>query len=466
MKVPFVCCAFVLTGSLFAEQDTDALRKELEAFRTESTIRIQALENQLVVQQERATVDFDFQGYLRAGYGVDDNGNAQVAYQAPNADAKYRLGNEAETYLETIFLARTPPDVTGSADKKFDTQIRLGYSIPNSNNNENESTFSLREGYGTAAGLNPEDPRSGYWAGQRFYSRDQVHMNDFWYRDMTGYGGGIEQVNLGDRARFGIAWIGGSVDELDSDGTVFEDPAGQFRKDSVDVSLTEIASLGGQLSLMATYAYFNGDTVETEAGTVELLDGDGWAVNLYQDNELAEGVQNRIVLQYGVGVAYNFKGQLVLPTGLDRSLVGAQYDMEDIEQFRIIEDITIDHGGPVTGSGVLLYQKSDVGTATKESVEWVSAGIRPVYHFNQHYSIAAEAGWDYTEQSDGLDGSLFKVTLAPQVTPQMSVLSRPAIRLFVTYAWWSDDFQGLVGQPTHDGDTEGLSAGLQLETWW
>jgi maltoporin len=61
---------------------------------------------------------------------------------------------------------------------------------------------------------------------------------------------------------------------------------------------------------------------------------------------------------------------------------------------------------------------------------------------------------------------LFKLTFAPQITPEMSVVSRPALRLFFTYAWWTDDFTNLVGAPTHMGDTRGLSAGVQLETWW
>jgi hypothetical protein len=47
---------------------------------------------------------FRFQGYLRSGFGVDSDGKGQQPFQAPLAGAKYRLGNEAETYLETTFL--------------------------------------------------------------------------------------------------------------------------------------------------------------------------------------------------------------------------------------------------------------------------------------------------------------------------------------------------------------------------
>lgn len=458
----------------FADE-TEALRQEFEAYKSATETRMKSLESQLAGQQEdpklaalkeRGTLDFEFHGYLRAGYGVDGHGNAQSAFQAPNADAKYRLGNEAETYLETTFLTKTTPEATGSKDKKFETQIRLAYSIPNSNNAAYDSTFSLREAYGTAAGLLADNPTATWWAGQRFYSRVQVHMNDFWYRDMSGYGGGMENLDLGEKAKLGIAWIGGSIDELDSNGAVFQDPDGQLRKDSLDLSLTEIDALGGEFRALLTYSFFNGDSVSNTLAQYELEDSHGAAINLFQINKFKNGFENLAVAQYGTGAAYNFKALMAAPTGFQPASLAGSIETEGFRQFRLIDDLTYDNGGKISGSAVLLYQHMDLGDVPMNIVQWGSAGIRPVYHFDRNYSLATEAGWDYTDQEDGANGSLFKLTLAPQITPQMSVLSRPALRLFFTYAWWADDFEGLVGMPAHAGETEGLSAGVQLETWW
>lgn len=47
---------------------------------------------------------FEFHGYFRSGYGLNSVGGQQVAFQAPGTEAKYRLGNEAETYGEFIFV--------------------------------------------------------------------------------------------------------------------------------------------------------------------------------------------------------------------------------------------------------------------------------------------------------------------------------------------------------------------------
>ena len=45
------------------------------------------------LQQQLGT--FEFHGYFRSGYGLNSQGGQQVAFQAPGAGAKYRLGNEA-----------------------------------------------------------------------------------------------------------------------------------------------------------------------------------------------------------------------------------------------------------------------------------------------------------------------------------------------------------------------------------
>jgi maltoporin len=45
---------------------------------------------------------FEFHGYFRSGFGSNSRGGQQVAFEAPGAQAKYRLGNEAETYLQRL----------------------------------------------------------------------------------------------------------------------------------------------------------------------------------------------------------------------------------------------------------------------------------------------------------------------------------------------------------------------------
>lgn len=474
------CLAF----SAFTDESTDKLRQEFLAYKSQSEARIQELEKQNANQTDftqeeldrlrmlakRGTFDFEFHGYLRSGYGVSANGASQVTFQAPNASAKYRLGNEAETYLETTFMAKTPESMTGSPDINFKTVLTMAYAVETANSGNFQTEISLREAYGQAGGLISGNPGATWWVGQRFYSRIQVHMTDFWYRDMSGYGGGIEDVTIGDDAmHLGFAWIGGSIDTLNSDGTIAEDGT-VFRKDSFDLDLTNISSLGGEFRTQLTYSYFNGQTVDTDGGgtnNVELTDSHGASINFFQINEFENGFNNTAVLQLGYGAAFNFLGQMTLPNGVDIAAMpnGTVFDTEKIEQYRFVEDLIYDNGGKISGSATAVYQYSNANIPMGQ-VHWTSLGIRPVYHFDRNYSFATEAGWDYTDQKGGDSGSLFKLTFAPQITPQMSVLSRPSLRLFFTYAWWSNDFEGQVGNPAYSTDTAGFSTGVQLETWW
>jgi maltoporin len=160
---------------------------------------------------------FRFHGYLRSGFGVNGNGKALEPFRAPNADAKYRLGNEAEAYLETTFDYGVTPD--GDPGAFFDTRITVSYVTPTSRSNSFDTTVALREAWALARGVWKAQPGATFWAGQRFYDRHDLHMNDFYYRDMSGFGGGIDDIAAGERARIAVAWLGGAVDELDPNGS-------------------------------------------------------------------------------------------------------------------------------------------------------------------------------------------------------------------------------------------------------
>ncbi|HEY3495761.1 MAG TPA: carbohydrate porin, partial [Polyangiaceae bacterium] len=98
---------------------------------------------------------------------------------------------------------------------------------------------------------------------------------------------------------------------------------------------------------------------------------------------------------------------------------------------------------------------------------WVSAGARPIVHFTRNVNLALEGGLDWVkDEALATEGTLAKVTVAPQVSIGNRWASRPVIRAFVTGAFWSDDFVGRVGGPDYVDDKKGLNAGMQMEAWW
>jgi maltoporin len=40
------------------------------------------------------------------------------------------------------------------------------------------------------------------------------------------------------------------------------------------------------------------------------------------------------------------------------------------------------------------------------------------------------------------------------------------LRAFVTYAFWSDDFENIVGGEANANETAGLNFGVQVEAWF
>ena len=210
---------------------------------------------------------FRFQGYLRSGFGVAGTGDPQEAFRAPNAGAKYRLGNETEAYLETIFGYGMRPKDDPTAF--FDTRINVSYVTPTSNTNSFETTTALREAFVVATGVWKAQQDASFWAGQRFFDRHNVNMNDFFYRDLSGFGGGLDSVRLGGGPlRAGVAWLGGSVNELESDGSVPPPGSFQLSKNTFDLRLYGLPLAAGTLGVAFDLAVLGGDTVPFSGGDI------------------------------------------------------------------------------------------------------------------------------------------------------------------------------------------------------
>ncbi|MHC4760531.1 MAG: carbohydrate porin, partial [Planctomycetota bacterium] len=206
---------------------------------------IQQRQNQQILK-EKSEWGFEFHGYLRSGFGINSHGNSMT---------------------ETTFLSRMPEDILEEG-VTFDTQIRLAYVVDFDDSNNSDTDTSLREAFGIVRGVWKDIPQAAFWAGQRFYSRYDVHMNDFYYRDMSGYGGGVEDIPIwNESAQLSVALLGGSTDDLDSSGTQFDEDDYQLNMNTIDVGLSEMDLFGGKVAFYGTFSDFNGDTLtETSSG--------------------------------------------------------------------------------------------------------------------------------------------------------------------------------------------------------
>ena len=441
-------------GNIGTNATTDIL-----ALSRQNEADISAIQEQL----SKRLSGLEYHGYLRSGFGTSGNGEIQPAFQAPGAAKKYRLGNEAETYLEMAFKHSTQEEQVNNDKMSVDTQVRMALSTPMDNSAAAETTTSLREAFANAHGAIRSLPDIDFWAGQRFYNRYSIHIDDFHFYDMAGSGGGVENIPISDTpATLSIAWIGGSTDKLNSDGSVVTDNDFNLGEDTLNVGVHGIPMLSGKLDILGAYSAFNGDTIEDEEGTrYNLGDSNGGSLALIQMNKWEEW-DNTFAVMYGAGPAYNFQAVLTRPAALPIANV-SEYDINDFRTTRVLNNLTRNIDEHWVLSAVLLYEDFDSG---EDRYDWYSGGLRPIYHFNDTFALAVEGSVDHSSAENVQSGELYKLTLAPMIRPNISFLSRPELRLFVTYAWWSDEFEDYVGGSQYRGDTAGLSAGIQLETWW
>jgi len=116
---------------------------------------------------------------------------------------------------------------------------------------------------------------------------------------------------------------------------------------------------------------------------------------------------------------------------------------------------------------IFVYQRVKDGNPRHDWNQWVSFGARPEVFFTKYLSLALEGGFDHTHSPSGqYDGWLRKFTIAPQIGAGRKFFSRPVLRAFLTYANWSDGLRGFVGGEPYLSRTNGLTYGVQAETWW
>jgi maltoporin len=229
---------------------------------------------------------------------------------------------------------------------------------------------------------------------------------------------------------------------------------GNYAKSNIDVRLYDVKAPGGKLAAWFNFARAKGGT--TPNGTV-IPSSSGYAFGIAHQRLEWKGGYNWFSVQYGKGAASNFSTSIDDPTPF----------IKDTKRFRIAEHLLLQTNDKFAIQPVFVYQRTQSGNPREGWNQWLSFGARPQYFFTDHLSVAFEAGFDRTKSGNGqFDGWLRKFTIAPQIGAGRKFFSRPVLRVFVTYASWSDGLRGHVGGTPFKDQTSGLTFGVQTETWW
>jgi len=426
-------------GQLPSEPTYDLLR--------EADVKIAKLQEQLS--------SFEFHGYFRSGYGLNGEGGQQVAFQAPGADAKFRLGNEAETYGEFIFVNNWLNPERSSNKAWMRTEVMLEANTTNSASYANfggmtgstgNDQFRLREAFVQAGNVLESQPDAKFWVGERYYRRQHVEIDDFYPLDMSGYGGGVEDLHVG-IGKLALAFLSGARPDVVTEN-------GNLAKSNIDVRLYDIKGPAGLWAGWFNFATSKGGQTATGA---TIPSTSGYAFGLRHQRLEWHGGYHSLFIQYGTGPASNFSTSIDNPTPFlnsqARFLVTEQMLFQPNDRFAIMP--------------IFIFQRTKDGIPQHGWDQWVSFGARPEIFFTKYLSLAFEGGFDHTHSRSGqYDGWLHKFTIAPQIGAGRKFFSRPVLRAFLTYANWSDGLRGFVGGVPYQFRTDGLTYGVQAETWW
>lgn len=404
---------------------------------------------------------FEFHGYMRAGFGLNGKEGEMEAFKAPGAGAKYRLGNEADTYGELELTHNwlreddplQAPYVRSTVMMSYSTGQNDTYDSLNRTDLSND--VALRQAYVEAGNIFRDAPEIRFWGGQRYYRRQDIHINDFYWLDMSGYGAGVQDVPLFAGAKLAFAWLGGSFDNYQTDH-------GKAAKHSFDLRIYDIPAPFGKLGVWVDYARSRGGEVRNvfdpngDRFSLQTSHGLAFALKHRTAPEAFLGGYNELTLQYGNGAAYNYAATIDV----------ASPEIDDAKRFRVTDHFTIEPTPWLSMQAAAIYQNTTYGGPNSKE-EWWSFGVRPIFHFTDNFSIALETGVDIVDsQPLGVNDYLWKVTLSPQLTRGRKFFSRPALRTYITYAKWGSDFRGKVGGSAYQDALEGLSYGVQVESWW
>lgn len=399
----------------------------------------------------------DFHGYMRSGIGATGGGGDQACFQARGAGAKYRLGNECETYAE-VGLGQ---ELWKEGDQSFYVDSMIAYKSNQANdweatdsknkNTENpyeNGTSSIRQFNVQGKNVLSMLPGATLWAGKRYYKRHDVHINDYYYWDVSGPGAGIEDIDVG-FAKAHIAWM------RNTDGNWTYDGAGtgtNVANDTFDFRLSDInVNTDGKLEVGYDYGKANlTDEQEKDPG---YTDNKGHLVTLEHTQGNWFGGFNKLALQYGTD-------GIIGSTGRNNT------GNSDGKMIRLVNQGVVGLTDDIEMMYVQIYEDKDLDN--NDGQEWFSLGVRPVYKWDNVMSTAFEFGYDQVDpQADGKETiDLKKFTIAQQWSAGRSFWARPQIRVFATYAMWDGDEYNAASESIETGEDDGLTFGVQAEAWW
>jgi maltoporin len=422
----------------------------------------------------------DYHGYFRGLAGSNSSKGGATCFQLTGTMAKYRLGNECQVYGE-FWLGQEVAKTDDGAS--FSGNIMIYFNNPNFANDPD--AVGLSQVYAQGDKI-PELGGGSVWAGRKYYKREALGANDFFYWNGQGFGGGIEDISVGGNRKFSYAWLrkdkliptttggGGTPAAIGVPAVGDLAQNGSNSASRHDFQLRGIdTNRNGSLELGVSY--IAKDAKGSDDQPREMLHS-GYGVTIQHRQIAINGDGwNKLALQYGVGPGTG---------GNDAGIgsIGNLTDSKDIKRYRLVEGAYTQFTPRLGAELVAIYQKDTGYTAANtlvgraENKVWTSLGGHLVYGITRHIKLGADLGVDTVRPENGATRRMTKFTIAPTFTAGPGLNTRPDLRLFYTYAKWNEAARiaadiANAGSPLSSTGafgraTNGYMVGIQAEAWF
>ena len=376
----------------------------------------------------------DWTGYMRGGPAATSvSGESRQCYGLAGPGLKYRLGNECDFYGEFQLAQAVKADGVD-----FNAVLMTNYYSPQTESNNN---YGIEQAYVEMKGVDIA-PQALFWMGKR-RDRDDVHIVDTFFVNMSGVGAGVENIDVG-FGKFGFAGYKTDSGAVRNDDGSLSTTAHNNGGARLHAQLYDIAvNPDGKLRVVATYSKSDSQ------GGIKGTNGFGLSAEHVQDKFFGGG--NHVWLQYAQG-ATNINqgfGNLTAATGN--------------KTWRIVESPSWQIGA-FGGQAIALYQHDEYDGGG--SVKSMSIGGRGSYALTKNLKFLTEIGYSNRKPDGGSSENLTKITIGPALSTGPDFWKRPELRLYVTYA----DFNKAAALDTQNGlpvnKTNAVSFGAQVEIWF
>lgn len=430
----------------------DSLEKRIAVL--EAKVEEKETEKQVMSKDENS---FEFHGYARSGLLNKSNGRGGTSFDKWSKFGGFhpvgRLGNEDETYGE-LELVKAFSAENGSWAK---FHALLAYESENKNDwDSSNSGVHLRNAYveiGDLPTFSGAFKDSIIWAGKRFYGREDIHITDYYIRDFSGTGGGIQNIALGN-GNLDIAIIGRDLDDYKNT---------QRTEDLESLTLDVRYKTGPWEFELAGHGAKDADKPGTKDVATSGYQGYG-AYNISGYYGILDSGFSKVYGQAGIGMGAalghaggygnNHKEEKSFEVGtLGQTALNQNWDLMTA----------------FTYSSTLDSMDDSALGSKKNDFNWFNIAVRPIYKINENFELQFEAGYaKYDDKDSNSKGQLMKATFAPTFKLNTNNFwLRPEIRTFITYAKWNSDYQDdNAGNIENYGNKDGINIGIQAEVWF